>query len=76
MALGVSQQMSYGSRVNYMNSSLTQLMEFNLQASNQKNVNRSIADTLAAFDDVVPRARAAGLAVRAYLSTCFGCPYG
>src|SRR6187401_2430388 len=45
------------------------------ETHNQKNVNRSIADTLAAFDDVVPRARAAGLQVRAYLSTCFGCPY-
>ena len=45
------------------------------ETHNKKNVNRTIADTLVAFEDVVPHARAAGLAVRAYLSTCFGCPY-
>ena len=45
------------------------------ETHNKKNVNKTIADTLAAFDDVVPHARAAGVAVRAYLSTCFGCPY-
>src|SRR5439155_26891659 len=45
------------------------------ETHNQKNVNKSIADTLAAFDEVVPHARAAGVAVRAYLSTAFGCPY-
>lgn len=45
------------------------------ETHNQKNVNKSIADTLAAFDDVVPHARAAGVPVRAYLSTVFGCPY-
>jgi hydroxymethylglutaryl-CoA lyase len=45
------------------------------ETHNKKNVNKTIADTLAAFDDVVPHARAAGLPVRAYLSTAFGCPY-
>jgi hydroxymethylglutaryl-CoA lyase len=45
------------------------------ETHNLKNVNKSIADTLTAFDEVVPHARAAGVAVRAYLSTCFGCPY-
>jgi hydroxymethylglutaryl-CoA lyase len=45
------------------------------ETHNKKNVNKTIADTLAAFDDVVPHARAAGVAVRAYLSTSFGCPY-
>lgn len=45
------------------------------ETHNQKNVNKPIAATLAAFDDVVPHARAAGVPVRAYLSTCFGCPY-
>jgi len=45
------------------------------ETHNKKNVNKTIADTLAAFEDVVPHARAAGVAVRAYLSTCFGCPY-
>ncbi|HWO21855.1 MAG TPA: hydroxymethylglutaryl-CoA lyase [Kofleriaceae bacterium] len=45
------------------------------ETHNQKNVNKSIADTLKAFDDVVPHARSVGVPVRAYLSTCFGCPY-
>ncbi len=45
------------------------------ETHNKKNVNKSIEDTLAAFRDVVPVARDAGVAVRAYLSTCFGCPY-
>lgn len=45
------------------------------ETHNQKNVNKSISATLAAFDEVVPHARAAGVSVRAYLSTCFGCPY-
>jgi len=45
------------------------------ETHNKKNVNKTIADTLAAFDDVVPHARAAGVTVRAYLSTVFGCPY-
>lgn len=45
------------------------------ETHNKKNVNKTIAETLTAFDDVVPHARAAGVAVRAYLSTCFGCPY-
>jgi hydroxymethylglutaryl-CoA lyase len=45
------------------------------ETHNKKNVNKTIADTLTAFEEVVPHARAAGVAVRAYLSTCFGCPY-
>ncbi|HEY0190605.1 MAG TPA: hydroxymethylglutaryl-CoA lyase [Kofleriaceae bacterium] len=45
------------------------------ETHNKKNVNRTIAETLTAFEEVVPHARAAGLQVRAYLSTCFGCPY-
>jgi hydroxymethylglutaryl-CoA lyase len=45
------------------------------ETHNKKNVNKTIADTLAAFHDVVGPARDAGLQVRAYLSTCFGCPY-
>src|SRR5512147_1784173 len=45
------------------------------ETHNKKNVNKTIAETMTAFDEVVPHARAAGLAVRAYLSTCFGCPY-
>ena len=45
------------------------------ETHNKKNVNKTIADTLAAFEEVVPPARAAGVLVRAYLSTAFGCPY-
>ncbi len=45
------------------------------ETHNKKNVNKSIEDTLVAFGDVVPHALSAGVAVRAYLSTCFGCPY-
>ncbi|HEU4735214.1 MAG TPA: hydroxymethylglutaryl-CoA lyase [Kofleriaceae bacterium] len=45
------------------------------ETHNKKNVNKTVAETIAAFEDVVPHARAAGVAVRAYLSTAFGCPY-
>ncbi|MGE0867148.1 MAG: hydroxymethylglutaryl-CoA lyase [Kofleriaceae bacterium] len=45
------------------------------ETHNKKNVNKTIAETLAGFADVVPRAREANLAVRAYVSTVFGCPY-
>lgn len=45
------------------------------ETHNKKNVNKTIAETLTAFDDVIGPARAAGLAVRAYVSTVFGCPY-
>jgi hydroxymethylglutaryl-CoA lyase len=45
------------------------------ETHNKKNVNKTVADTLMAFREVVPVALAEGVAVRAYLSTCFGCPY-
>jgi hydroxymethylglutaryl-CoA lyase len=45
------------------------------ETHNKKNVNKTIADTLTAFYEVVPPALAAGLKVRAYVSTVFGCPY-
>ena len=45
------------------------------ETHNKKNVNKTIADTLEAFREVVPIARAAGLGCRAYVSTVFGCPY-
>jgi len=41
----------------------------------QRNTNRSIAQSLAAFADVCAEARAAGVRVRGYLSTAFGCPF-
>jgi hydroxymethylglutaryl-CoA lyase len=41
----------------------------------QKNINRSIAESLSVYKDVCDRARAARLRVRGYLSTAFGCPF-
>jgi hydroxymethylglutaryl-CoA lyase len=40
-----------------------------------RNINQSIDDSLALYADVAARARGAGIRVRAYLSTVFGCPY-
>lgn len=45
------------------------------ETHNKRNVNKTIAETLRAFEDVVAPARDAGLQVRAYVSTVFGCPY-
>lgn len=45
------------------------------ETHNKMNINKTIADTLAVFDEIVPPAREAGLRVRAYLSTVWGCPY-
>ena len=45
------------------------------ETHNKKNINKTIAQTLAAFRDTVPPALAAGLRVRAYVSTVYGCPY-
>lgn len=41
----------------------------------QRNLNRSIAESLDMFAPVVSRARAQGLRVRGYLSMCFGDPW-
>jgi hydroxymethylglutaryl-CoA lyase len=45
------------------------------ETHNKKNTNKSIAVSLDTFEEVVPPARAAGLRVRAYVSTVWGCPY-
>jgi hydroxymethylglutaryl-CoA lyase len=45
------------------------------ETHNKKNTNKSIATSLHTFEEVVPPARAAGLRVRAYVSTVWGCPY-
>jgi hydroxymethylglutaryl-CoA lyase len=45
------------------------------ETHNQKNVNKSIAETLAAFESTIGPARAAGIRVRGYVSTVWGCPY-
>jgi isopropylmalate/homocitrate/citramalate synthase len=41
----------------------------------QRNTNRSIAESLVAFEEVCRAARDAGVRVRGYLSTAFGCPF-
>lgn len=41
----------------------------------RRNINRSIDESLAVYRDVCARALAAGVRVRGYLSTAFGCPY-
>ncbi|HEY4187310.1 MAG TPA: hydroxymethylglutaryl-CoA lyase [Polyangia bacterium] len=45
------------------------------ETHNKKNINKTIAATLQAFEETVPPALAAGLRVRAYVSTVYGCPY-
>lgn len=45
------------------------------ETHNQKNINKSIDRTLGVFSEIVPPAREAGLRVRGYLSTVWGCPY-
>jgi len=45
------------------------------ETHNQKNTNKSIERSLETFAEVVPPARQAGLKVRAYISTVWGCPY-
>lgn len=44
-------------------------------AHNLKNTNRTTAQALALYPDLVQQALHEGLRVRAYLSTVFGCPY-
>ena len=41
----------------------------------RRNINRSIKESLDEYREVVDRALAAGLRVRGYLSTAFGCPF-
>jgi hydroxymethylglutaryl-CoA lyase len=45
------------------------------EAFARRNLNRSVDESIAMFAPVVARARAEGLAVRAYLSMCFGDPW-
>jgi hydroxymethylglutaryl-CoA lyase len=45
------------------------------ETHNKKNVNKTVAETLDAFSDVIPAARDANVPVRAYVSTVYGCPY-
>jgi hydroxymethylglutaryl-CoA lyase len=45
------------------------------ETHNQKNVRRSVADSLVGARDVVEIGHGAGVAVEAIVSTAFGCPY-
>ncbi len=45
------------------------------ETHNSKNVNKTIQQTLKAFEPVIGPAVAAGLKVRGYVSTMWGCPY-
>jgi hydroxymethylglutaryl-CoA lyase len=45
------------------------------ETHNQRNVNRTVKESLAGVRQVLGSARAEGLGSRAYLSTVFGCPY-
>ncbi|MFU8803196.1 MAG: hydroxymethylglutaryl-CoA lyase [Bradymonadaceae bacterium] len=45
------------------------------ESHNQKNLNRSMAQSLASVQETCGRALDAGAQVRAYLSTVFGCPF-
>ena len=45
------------------------------ESHNRKNINKSIAQALETYGEVGSRAKAAGLRLKAALSTCFGCPY-
>jgi len=45
------------------------------ETHNRKNINKSIAETYPVVQEVIVAAKQAGLPVRAYVSTVFGCPY-
>jgi hydroxymethylglutaryl-CoA lyase len=45
------------------------------ETHNRNNVNRSIAESLAGLEQVLARARGAGLRCEGVISTSFGCPY-
>ncbi len=45
------------------------------ETHNRRNVNRSVEESLAGLERVLPRARAAGLRCEGVISVSFGCPY-
>lgn len=45
------------------------------ETHNQKNIHRTVAESLSEYVQVVKDAKAAGKGVRGYVSTVFGCPY-
>ena len=45
------------------------------ESHNAKNLNRSVADSIAGFEEIVELARAAGIGVKGAIATAFGCPF-
>jgi hydroxymethylglutaryl-CoA lyase len=45
------------------------------ETHNLKNVNRTVKETLAEQERVIETAKSAGVSVRSYVSTSFGCPF-
>src|SRR4051812_20189801 len=45
------------------------------ETHNRKNVNKTIDETIAAFQETIAPAVSAGMRVRGYVSTVWGCPY-
>ena len=45
------------------------------ETHNRKNVNRSVAESLAGLERMIPAIRDAGLRCSAVIATSFGCPY-
>ena len=45
------------------------------ESHSQKNINKSVAEAVSTAREVANGARAAGMRVRCYLSTVWGCPY-
>lgn len=45
------------------------------ETHNKKNINKTIAETISAFEQTIGPAREAGMRVRGYVSTVWGCPY-
>jgi hydroxymethylglutaryl-CoA lyase len=45
------------------------------ESHNKRNVNRTIAESMAGLRKVITTAKAEGLGVRSYISTVYGCPF-
>jgi hydroxymethylglutaryl-CoA lyase len=45
------------------------------ESFSRRNINKSVDESLTLYGEVATRARVAGVRMRAYLSTAFGCPY-
>jgi isopropylmalate/homocitrate/citramalate synthase len=60
-----------------MASGVTEIAVFasSTETFSRRNINQSIDESLAAYGQVCARALAAGVRVRGYLSTAFGCPF-